>query len=202
MKGKFLISQDKNDKYKLYYYLYGTHWLLNTCDTLEEVEKCKEVFINEYDLNVKKYKSSIVKKPSGTICVTNHNKFQVLFYINDKLKNFGSFSTRELANEARLYFINECNYNIEKYKASKYWLELSKRRLGKKSYGTIAETDYGLYAVYLTENHKQYYLGIYKTKELAEEARQYFLDINKNIDEFKQSKYWLELRNGAGKKLK
>ena len=46
----------------------------------------------------------------------------------------GTFETKELAQEALNYFMNECNVDLNKFKQSKYWLEKNDKRSISKSY--------------------------------------------------------------------
>ena len=68
----------------------------------------------------------------------------------------------------------------------------------KKTNGTVSKVKSGYSITFYIES-KRFFLGIYKRKKLAEEVRNYFVSINYNIDEFKKSKYWLDLRNQRGK---
>lgn len=115
--------------------------------------------------------------------------------LNGKTIHLGSFKTKELAEEAKLFFKNECNKDVEKYKQSKYWREL--RNLGSKSeehvrMGTIVKKD-SRYEALCKSNHQCIRLGSFETKELAQEAINYFLnECNEDFNKYKQSKYWAE----------
>ena len=124
--------------------------------------------------------------------------FRAQSYSNGKYVNLGYFGTKELAKEAQNFFTNECERDIEKYKQSKYWKELKKIARRSPEYetqGFICKIYGGKYAAW-SQNREQkskIYLGTFETKELAQEALNYFLkECNEDLNKFKQSKYWLD----------
>ena len=137
--------------------------------------------------------SSEEKKGQGTICKLDENAYRVSFYLNEKPTPIGTYSSKELAEEARKYFIS-INYDLDKFKESKYWKEL--KNVGatseeKKGRGSIEKTGKNSYCVAFNNNgNKKLNLGVFPSKELAEEARNYFISINYDFDKFKESKYW------------
>lgn len=60
--------------------------------------------------------------------IEDETRFQAQTNLNGKNYFLGVFKTKELAEEARKYFRNECNGDLEKYKQSKYWQMLRKMK--------------------------------------------------------------------------
>ena len=136
-----------------------------------------------------------MKKKIGSVNKTPYG-YQPVFKIDGKIVTLGVYKTKELADEARYYF-GDINYDILKFKTSKYWLMLRNRKVKHRSKGCVRkyETINGIgWSVVFSFGGKPFYLASYDTKELANEARQCFMFDNYDMEKFKQSKYWLELR--------
>lgn len=135
---------------------------------------------------------------NGSITKYNENSYKVRFRVNGINSVLGYYPTRELADEARKYFIS-INYDMDKFRESKYWKKLRRIGISSQEYvnqGSITrqgtDKDNNGYCVSFWMNNKNVLIGTYTTKELADEARQYFISINYDMDKFKESKYWLK----------
>ena len=193
-------------------YLKEQTFNLGAFETKELAKEAQNFFNNECNRDYNKYKESkywkelrrlgnqsegYVKK--GSLHRKASGAYQATYSVNNnEIAQLGTFDTKELAQEALNYFANECHENLDEYKKSKYWKEL--RRLnphseGYEQKGSIRKELSGKYAVMVQKNdhEKDVYLGIFETKELAQEALNYFLkECEGNLDKYKQSKYWLE----------
>ena len=136
---------------------------------------------------------------SKYVFVKDDTGFQAQGYSNGKIFSLGRFKTKELAKEAKNFFNNECGRDLEKYKQSKYWKELrglNGQSEGYEKKGTIFKTSPHSYQTSFQVNGIKVILGSFKTEELAREAINFFVnECHENIEEYKQSKYWKELRN-------
>jgi len=207
--GKGSIFKVDENSYKVSFYLNGKQVTIGTYPTKELAEEVRQYFISiNYDLD--KFKESKYwkelrnvganseeKRGQGSISKLDENSYIVSFFSSGKHVNIGVYTSKELAEEVRKYFIS-INYDLDKFKESKYWKEL--RKIGpqseeKKGKGSIYKTDENTYQVQFRLKGQFINVGIYPSKELAEEARKYFISINYDLDKFKESKYWKELRN-------
>ena len=210
--GNGFVKKQSSGAFNLQFLINGKKTNLGTFPTQELVEEARQYFINGCNYDLDKYKESkywlelknvgphsenYVKQ--GTIQKQPSGSFSLLFFINGKRMSLGNFPTQELAEKARQYFINGCNYDLDKYKESKYWLELKNVGPHSENYvkqGTIQKGPSGSFSPVFLINGKGMSLGTFPTQELAEEARQYFINgCNYDLDKYKESKYWLELKN-------
>ena len=189
----------------------GKHFNLGFFDTKELAKEALNYFHNECNKDYDKYKESkywkelrrlntqsegYVKK--GSILKSSYGKYKTTYSTINGTVLLGSFDTKELAQEAINYFVNECHENLEEYKKSKYWKELrniARRAPEYEVQGGIFKLDGGTYEAWghNKDQKSRIYLGIFETKELAQEAINYFLkECNADLNKFKQSKYWLE----------
>ena len=199
--------------FKAISYLNGKHVGLGSFDTKELAQEAKDFFNNECGHDIEKYKQSKYWKKlrrlgrksegyekKGSILKTSSGAYLATYStINGKHFNLGSFDTKELGQEALNYFVNECGHDIEKYKKSKYWKELRRFNSQSEGYvkkGSIQKTSFGAYKATCSTSNGIVILGNFNTKELAQEAINYFVnECHENLEEYKKSKYWKELRN-------
>ena len=190
-------------------YLNGKGFNLGTFGTKELAKEAQDFFYNECGRDYDKYKESKYWKElrrlnprsegyerKGSIEKNSFGSFSVSYFLNDKKIYLGTFDTKELGQEAINFFVKECKGNFEEYKQSKYWKELRNISTVSKGYekkGSIFQLSNGTFQPSFFANGKQIYLGSFGTKELAEEALNYFIkECNMDLNKFKQSKYWLE----------
>ena len=190
----------------------GKSFGLGSFDTQELAKEAKNFFNNECGRDFGKYKQSKYWKElrrisprsegyekKGSIEKTLTGSFLTSYFLNGKKISLGTFNNEQLAREAINFFIKECKENLEEYKQSKYWKELRNIGVASKEYekkGSIIKTSNNAFLAHFLLEGNQIYLGTFKTKELAEEALKYFKEAcNANLEKYKESKYWKELRN-------
>lgn len=192
-------------------YLKEQTFNLGAFETKELAKEAQNFFNNECNRDYDKYKQSkywkelrrlgnqsegYVKK--GSLHRKASGAYQAAYSVNNNDIILGTFDTKELGQEAINYFVNECHENFEEYKKSKYWKELRRLNRLDKDYeikGSIRKEASGKYAVLIqkSDHENNVFLGVFETKELAQEALNYFLkECEGNLDKYKQSKYWLE----------
>lgn len=190
-------------------YLNGKYVSLGNFGTKELAKEAQDFFYNECGRDIEKYKQSKYWKElrrlgrkseeyekTGSIEKNSFGSFSVSYFLNGKRIYLGFFNNEQLAREALNFFVKECKENLEEYKQSKYWKELRNITIASKEYekkGNIVQLSNGSFQPSFFANGKQIYLGSFGTKELAQEALNYFIkECNIDLDKYKQSKYWLE----------
>lgn len=197
----------QNDRYKLFFSINARAKCIGHFKDYAMADEAREYFVSiNYDLE--KYKKSKywleIKETTNVsenyICkgwVSKYgNNWSVLFGLKNKTCYLGSYSTKRLAEKVRKYFIS-INYDIELFKKSNYYTALRNIYNGSKEYiqkGRIREYKKDCYQLQFYIKNKQTHFGCYKGMKLVEEARDYAISINFNLDKFKESKYWKELR--------
>ena len=196
-KGNGCISKLKSGNYEVDFYLNYKHMRLGNYKTKELAEEARKYFVKECNYDLNKFKSSkywlelrslgcrskeYVSK--GSIIKREDNHYVFTY----KHKHLGFFRTSVEAEEARRYFIEECNYDLDKY-----YTKYNKRSKRTFSNGNIQKRVNNYFAKIFV-NGKYYLLGSFKTKELANKAIKIFKNLNCNYEEYKKSPYWTEIR--------
>ena len=137
------------------------------------------------------------RKYTGYIQSFKENRHTLIFRVNGSRISFGTYPTREIADEARVYALS-IGCNIDEFKKSKYWTELTNDSINSHRHTSVGSIykrkNTGKWRVEFYMNGKKLRLGDYFDKNIAEEAKKCFIDLDYNFEEFKKTKFWTDLR--------